>query len=93
MVGCCGSEGGVGGAGSIPVVYILLSWLPHVPACLLNLNQTSSPCNAPCIVTQRCCACLSAPIPAGNQLAVHRPLQLDERMVALAAAISIDYGV
>lgn len=29
---------------------------------------------------------------AGNQLAVHRPLELDERMVALAAAISIDYG-
>lgn len=29
---------------------------------------------------------------AGNQLVVHRPLHLDERMVALAAAISIDYG-
>jgi hypothetical protein len=28
----------------------------------------------------------------GNQLVVNRPLQLDERMVALAAAISIDYG-
>ncbi|EFN55871.1 hypothetical protein CHLNCDRAFT_145465 [Chlorella variabilis] len=31
------------------------------------------------------------PTSAGNQLAVHRPLRLDERMVALAAAISIDY--
>ena len=30
--------------------------------------------------------------PAGSQLAVRRPLRLDERMVALAAAISIDYG-
>ncbi|KAL4451629.1 hypothetical protein ABPG75_007291 [Micractinium tetrahymenae] len=31
------------------------------------------------------------PTSTGNQLAVHRPLELDERMVALAAAISIDY--
>ncbi|KAL4856200.1 putative AAA domain-containing protein [Chlorella vulgaris] len=31
------------------------------------------------------------PTSTGNQLVVHRPLQLDERMVALAAAISIDY--
>lgn len=28
---------------------------------------------------------------AGNQLVVARPLELDERMIALAAAISIDY--
>lgn len=32
------------------------------------------------------------PTSTGNQLVVHRPLRLDERMVALAAAISIDYG-
>ncbi|KAL4433405.1 hypothetical protein ABPG77_010258 [Micractinium sp. CCAP 211/92] len=31
------------------------------------------------------------PTSTGNQLVVHRPLELDERMVALAAAISIDY--
>lgn len=32
------------------------------------------------------------PTSTGNQLVVHRPLILPERMVALAAAISIDYG-
>lgn len=32
------------------------------------------------------------PTSTGNQLLVRRPLELDERMVALAAAISIDYG-
>lgn len=32
------------------------------------------------------------PTSTGNQLVVHRPLFLPERMVALAAAISIDYG-
>ncbi|KAH7622753.1 hypothetical protein Ndes2526B_g03592 [Nannochloris sp. 'desiccata'] len=31
------------------------------------------------------------PTTIGNQLAVSRPLQLDERMVALALAVSIDY--
>lgn len=32
------------------------------------------------------------PTSTGNQLVVHRPLELSERMIALAAAISIDYG-
>lgn len=32
------------------------------------------------------------PNSTGNQLVVQRPLSLDQRMIALAAAISIDYG-
>lgn len=72
-------------------------WRGHTPGNraldLLFSRSFPSPCCLP--------VCSAAPLPspailltwyAGNQLVVHRPLQLDERMVALAAAISIDYG-
>ena len=61
-----------------------------------SLGRCQGPADGAGVCAAACCTHrakhLAAPAGAGNQLVVNRPLQLDERMVALAAAISIDYG-